>query len=137
MQPKKKKCYGCDLDKYIWKNFEGNKYCSNCWNSIRYATEGPTFKQITPPKKKSKKQEGLDRAYSMLRTPFMEKHPECQAGLDGCSFYSTDVHHIKGRGKWLLIVAKWMAVCRHCHDWIEANPIEATEMGFRESKVTD
>jgi hypothetical protein len=137
MIKKKKICSGCDKEQYIWKNHEGNKYCQQCWNRIKFDNDPPKPKKRTPIKPKSKKQAAADRAYSLLRIPFLEKNPMCQAALPGCTGTSTDVHHKKGRGKWMLITGTWMAVCRHCHTWIELHPIEATEMGFRVSKITE
>lgn len=137
MKSKLKHCDGCDKDKIIWKNHEGNKYCQYCWSRIKYDNDPPKPKPRTAIKPKSKKQIALDAAYSVLRKAFMLEHPMCEAHMPGCQGHATDVHHIKGRGKWLLIVLYWMAVCRTCHTWIETHPIEATELGFRESKITD
>jgi hypothetical protein len=134
---KLKICSGCGEEKKIWKNHEGNKYCQYCWHRIKFQKDPPKPKPKKPINPKSKKQKALDSAYTVLRKPFMEKHPMCQAALSGCQDASCDVHHKKGRGKWLLVVDTWMAVCRPCHTWIEEHPIEATEMGFRESKITD
>lgn len=136
MEQKKKICSGCDNERVIWKNHEGEKYCQYCWNRIKFQKDPPKPKKRKPINPKSKKQQALDQAYSKLRKPFLEKHPMCQANLPGCQGSSTDVHHKKGRGKYLLVTATWMAVCRTCHTWIETHPIEATEMGFRESKMT-
>ena len=130
-------CSGCDEEKVIWKNYEGEKYCQYCWNRIKFKKDPPKPKVQKPINPKSKKQVVLDRAYTLLRIPFLEQHPMCQAALPGCQGASCDVHHKIGRGKWLLVVSTWMAVCRTCHQWIELHPIEATEMGFRESKITD
>lgn len=137
MKKKTKICSGCGEEKIIWKAYRGDKLCQYCWNKIKFEKDPPKLKKYTPIKPKSKKQAAADRAYSLLRIPFMEKHPMCQAALPGCQGPSCDVHHKKGRGKYLLITGTWMAVCRVCHEWIELHPIEATEMGFRESKITD
>lgn len=32
---------------------------------------------------------------------------------------ATQVHHRKGRGKYLNVVGSWMAVCHLCHETIE------------------
>ena len=137
MKTKKKLCAGCDKEQYIWKSHGEFKYCKYCWNRIKFQKDPPKFKPRPPIKKKSKKQVALDTAYNLLRRPFMLKHPMCQAALPGCQGPSCDVHHKKGHGKWYLVTSTWMAVCRTCHQWIETHPIEATELGFRESKITD
>lgn len=137
MKKKKKVCSGCETEQYIWKNHEGEKYCQQCWNRIKYQQDPPKLKKQKPIAPKSKKQSMLDNAYTKLRRIFLSEHDMCQACLPGCMGQATDVHHKKGRGKWYLVVATWMAVCRKCHQWIEEHPIEATEMGYRESKITD
>ena len=43
---------------------------------------------------------------------------------------ATDVHHMKGRGKYHLDTTTWLAVCRNCHMWIEENTVDAIELGF-------
>ena len=138
MKIKKKTCNKCTEEKVIWKNYEGEKYCQYCWNTIKAALdEGKPVKLRAPIKPKSAKQAKLDSLYTQLRKPWMENNPMCEANLVGCTHHSTDVHHKKGRGKWLLIVDTWMSVCRTCHTWIETHPVEATEMGYRESKITE
>lgn len=137
MKARKKICEGCNSEQYIWKNHKGNKYCKFCWGNIKYNNTPPKYKPKTPIANKSKKQIILDKSYTQLRKPFMLKYPMCQAALIGCMQSATDVHHKKGRGPYLLVVSTWMSVCRKCHNWIEEHPEEATEMGFRESKLTD
>jgi hypothetical protein len=137
MKQKLKLCDGCDEEKVIWKNDNGNKYCKYCWNSIKFKKEGFKPKKQTTIRPKSKKREQLDKVYSQLRRVFLLKHPKCQAALPGCQHDACDIHHKKGRGKWYLVISTWMAVCRKCHMWIETHPIEATDLGFRDSKITD
>lgn len=47
-----------------------------------------------------------------------------------CHGDATEVHHSRGRGKMLLIVEWWVAVCRNCHRRIEENPEWAYENGY-------
>tara|TARA_R100000951_G_scaffold109330_4_gene106290 strand:+ start:1467 stop:1649 length:183 start_codon:yes stop_codon:yes gene_type:complete len=54
----------------------------------------------------------------------------CQAKIHQCSLKSTDVHHMRGRGKYHLDTTTWLSVCRNCHNWIELNPVDAKELGF-------
>lgn len=77
-------------------------------------------------KKKSVKQSKKDREYSKVRNEWIVFHPYCAR----CSKESTDVHHKKGRGIYLMAVEYWVAVCRECHTWIENNPNEAKSLGF-------
>jgi len=54
-----------------------------------------------------------------------QRFEHCQAQLPGCTVRTQDVHHVLGRGKYLLIESTWLAVCRHCHEHIHQNPTEA------------
>lgn len=137
MKVKKKICNGCSEEKVIWKNSEGNRYCQYCWNKIKYSNVKPTFKERKPIASRSSKRINLDKEYLQLRKIYLDKFPLCTAALPMCTHNATDIHHKKGRGKYYLVVNTWMAVCRKCHMWIEEHPIEATDLGFRESKITD
>jgi len=132
MEKKMKICNGCDEEKVIWKNHEGNKYCQYCWQAIKFKKEGFKPKAQKPINPKSKKQQGLDVAYNLLRVPFMESHPMCEAHLPGCQGHSSDVHHVSQRGSNYLVVATWIAVCRVCHTWIHEHPKESREMNLLE-----
>lgn len=138
MQVKLKKCSGCNLDKVIWKNFEGNKYCKDCWYS-NGMLKTPSNKR--PIKQKSDKQDVLDVLYSKLRKEFLEK-PEnatCKAKLPGCLGVfkqNLTVHHTKGRGRYFLDQSTWIPLCLSCHQWVETHPKEAREMNLSGSKLT-
>ena len=86
-------------------------------------------------RQKSKKMQKLDAKYSQLRRGFLTDYPMCQAALLSCTNGSTDVHHKKGRGIYHNDVSTWLSVCRNCHNWIEANPTEAEELGFSISRI--
>ena len=76
----------------------------------------PFPKRIKAATKKRAKQ---NRAYTPLKKKFLIANPTCQANLDGCTIKSTDLHHIGGRkGKDLLKVEDFAALCRNCHDLI-------------------
>lgn len=137
MKTKKKICSGCGEEKHIWKNHEGERYCQYCWQLKQVSQKEPTKVQFKPIAPRSSKRVKLDAEYSQLRKIYLTKHPMCEAALPKCTQQATDIHHKKGRGKYLLVVNTWMAVCRTCHDWIELHPVEATDLGFRESKITD
>jgi len=131
MQAKKKICSCCSQLKYIWKNYQGERFCQQCWSKQTSVTVAkPTVKQ-KPISRRSPKRASEERQYSLLRIDFLIKNHMCQAHLSGCTGTATDVHHKQGRiGKLLLDILKWLAVCRHCHDWIETHPKEAQELGF-------
>ncbi len=87
-----------------------------------------TFNKISPVS--DKRLEEM-KEYRIVRDAFMITHPICQAKVEGCTYYSCDNHHRKGKEGKLLCDVKWfMAVCRHCHNWIDANPNKAREKGF-------
>ena len=86
-------------------------------------------------KKVSKKLAQEQRKYSKLRKTWLAEHPMCQAKINKCTLKSTDVHHKKGRGKYLLDVSTWLSVCRPCHNYIEEHPEEAIELGFSEKRI--
>ena len=53
MQVKLKKCASCNLDKVIWKNYEGKKYCKDCWHSEQ-TVKTPSNKRPIKPKSDKK-----------------------------------------------------------------------------------
>ena len=71
-------------------------------------------------RQKSKKMQRIDTKYSQLRRGFLTDYP---------------MHHKKGRGIYHNDVSTWLSVCRNCHNWIEANPTEAEELGFSISRI--
>ncbi len=73
--------------------------------------------------------------YSKLRIPFIQSNPLCRANLVNCTKIVTDVHHMKGRGKYLLDTTTWLPVCRNCHHRIELFPKEAKELNLSQSRL--
>lgn len=74
--------------------------------------------------------------YDKLRKNFLNQHPTCRARIRGlCSLKATDVHHMKGRGKYHLDTKTWVSVCRPCHEWIETHPEEAKELGLSKDRT--
>lgn len=122
MKLRLKRCDGCGLDKPIWKNHQGLRYCKPCWFFI-----SPS-KPIKPRSEKRVKEESK---YSKARKEYLADHPNCEARLIGCTQLACQIHHKKGRIGELLYNKKFfLAVCDHCHKWIEAHPEEAKEKGF-------
>lgn len=66
--------------------------------------------------------------YSKIKLVWLPKNARCLA----CNLRKTDdVHHMRGRLRSLLIDLRfWLPVCRSCHDWIQANPRMARELGW-------
>lgn len=51
MEQKKKPCAGCGEMEFIWKNFEGKKYCRRCAYKISTTKDNKPRKQISNRKK--------------------------------------------------------------------------------------
>ena len=133
MQIKLKKCSKCGEQKQIWKRHNRELYCKDCW--AQHPDKGKKPLQAKKPiSKKSSKQEKLDALYSVLRETYLKSNPFCKAKLHGCQINATDVHHMAGRGKFMLDQSTFLAVCRICHNQIEENPVMAKAMGFSESR---
>lgn len=138
MQVKLKKCAGCNLDKVIWKNHEGKKYCKDCWHSHEVAKLPSNKRPIKP---KSDKKDVLDVLYSKMRKEFLNEpqNSTCRAKLPGCMGQFKEnltVHHTKGRGLYYLDKKTWIPLCLSCHEWVETHPQEAREMNLSQSKLT-
>jgi len=81
----------------------------------------------------SKKMKGLLAIYNPRAKVYKEENPYCEAKIPGiCQYYTSDIHHKKGRGPYLLLEYTWMPICRMCHTWIDENPTEAREKGLVE-----
>ena len=143
MKVKLKLCDGCGEHKRIFKNVTEDgvrkklcTWCSKAYDANQKKEDKPTKprKSIAPRSPKRQKQESK---YNREARPFKEDNPHCKAGIPGkCTGMTTDVHHMAGRvGEMLLYQPYWLPVCRACHDWIEAHPIEAKELGYSMSKT--
>ena len=82
----------------------------------------------------SKRRAKQNREYSILRKAYIADHPQCEA----CNKRkSTEIHHKARRvGRTLCAVEYFMAVCRQCHNYIEANPAWARQHGYMVDRVT-
>lgn len=90
-------------------------------------------KSIRP---RSKKRAAQERDYKFHRDKYLEDHPICEAGTDGCTYYAWQIHHKKGRiGNLLTDTTFFMAVCGICHEWIERNPEHAKQKGWSISRL--
>lgn len=71
-------------------------------------------------------------SYEKQRRIFLKKHPVCEL----CKKKrSTDVHHVRGRGPYLLDETTWMALDRGCHDRIHQNVGWALKHGYLLSRL--
>jgi len=128
---KKKKCNGCGQDKVIWKSQGREKYCKDCWFSLKPVKPIQSRVKLKPV---ADKKQVEDSVYFQLRIEFLTTHPTCEARLPGCQCHATEVHHKKGRGVFYLVVSTWLAVCWKCHQWITEHSKEAIELGLSESR---
>lgn len=127
MKVKLKKCSGCNQNKVIWKSEGKDKYCKECWYNI----EKPK-----PIAKIAKKMKVVLDEYSKRRTAYLALHQFCEAKLPGCKCNATEIHHKAGKiGELYVLISNFLAVCRSCHNWIEAHPEEAKELNFSESRL--
>jgi hypothetical protein len=137
IKAKLKLCAGCGEDRLIWKNFEGQKFCKDCWMKKTPTTKPVTSKLIKPV---SDKRKPLDQLYSKLRKQFLDQ-PEnstCRAKLHVCTHHTGQdltIHHTRGRGKYYLDSTTWIPLCLSCHRWVEEHPADAKEMFLTESRV--
>lgn len=131
MITKKKICSVCNTEQFIWKNHEKQRFCKFCWSTHN-------SKDIKKPNKigvsrvsDKRKKETVE--YLKLRLEYLNNHKFCEAKLNGCTHYSTEIHHKVGgsnRSKSYLDVNIFMAICRTCHTSIHNSPKEARELGY-------
>jgi ssDNA-binding Zn-finger/Zn-ribbon topoisomerase 1 len=57
---------------------------------------------------------------------FEEKNYQCEI----CNQAASDLHHKKGRGKFLCDKSSFMALCRPCHTYLHNNVAWARENGY-------
>ena len=132
MIQKKKICFSCQTEQFIWKRHEGNPICKKCWSTHKSKNIlKPTVRKEIP--RVSKKKAKQDIEYLKLRLEFLNKNNLCQVRFPGCTNFATDVHHVKGgeeRSTTYLDVSTYMAVCRTCHSRIHLKSEEARELGY-------
>jgi hypothetical protein len=86
---------------------------------------------LKPIRRVSKKKAAIKREYMKLREKFLKDRPWCEYFLHFKEKRpSTEVHHKKGRGSFMLDTSTWMAVCRTAHQEIHFNPAESYRMGW-------
>lgn len=98
-----------------------------------------------PSKRKRIKVEARARerdAYHDLKRMYLREHHYCEAEIccgaeverDGVLIWyparATEIHHMRGRGRYYLDVSTWLAVCADCHRYITEHPAYAFEYGF-------
>jgi len=104
----------------------------------------------SPLRRVSKKRVKVNAEYMRRREKFLFAHPYCQWWLNRHGFTesdvnnfvivkdgtwcevpaATEVHHRKGRGKYLLDESTWLAVSNRGHRWIHDHTKESYDQGF-------
>jgi hypothetical protein len=116
-----KPCATCGKEFKLFRTTD--KYCSpDC------VENKPQKKSVVPINKVSEKLSKELVEYRKVRDQYMKSTPVCE--VRGCPHPPTDLHHRKGRGKYLCVVEYFMAVCRAHHNYIEMYPIWAKENGY-------
>lgn len=69
--------------------------------------------------------------YRKRRNIFLREHPQCAVDT---TKRSVDVHHVRGRGRYLLDEATWLPVSRKMHTKIHSEPAWAYEHGYLERR---
>lgn len=87
-------------------------------------------------KRNTKKRAAQNRLYLKIRAKFLSENELCQAGLEGCTYFATEVHHQEGRiGERLTDVSKFLGTCHSCHQKIEHQPKMAKSKGLSKSRL--
>lgn len=71
------------------------------------------------------------RVYRARVKEFLLRNPVCAVSGEK----STECHHRKGRGRYLLAEETWLAVNHASHDRIHRNPAWAYEHGYLERRT--
>jgi hypothetical protein len=88
------------------------------------------MKTRKPILRRSARMAKLMREYNQRKAAFFYEHPYCWVcKIDGAT-PAIDVHHTKGRGKYLLDISTWVPVCRECHYFIHQHPAWAYAEGW-------
>jgi hypothetical protein len=113
------------MGKYNWSELQDKR---------REERRPKSIKKQPKIKHRSTKGAKEDKIYLELNRKYLKEHPICEC----CQVAkSTEVHHRKGRGIWLLIVKYFMAICRACHREIENNPEWAKANGYSLSRLNN
>jgi hypothetical protein len=89
-----------------------------------------TVKQMNKIRPISQKMATALKIYSVLAKDYLRDHPKCECGRLGCNRASEEIHHTKGRGKFLCAVDSFKALSRICHRWTHDNHALAKALGL-------
>lgn len=83
-------------------------------------------------RKASKSMQAKLKEYAVLRAEFLTRNTRCAVFPH---LTSDQIHHVRGRGKYLNDVSTWAAVSNQGHLWIHHNPKLAKERGLLELHI--
>ena len=131
---KAKKCSQCSYIGGLYKS--SPPLCKQC--AMRYnATQGKKVSHIASNEvikhisKVSTKQAKINSIYSILRKQYLKDKSECGV----CGDMATTIHHVRGRGKYMLDTSEWLQCCMPCHEKIEREPLWAKEKGYSKDRL--
>ena len=79
----------------------------------------------------SPKQKKAQAKYYAEKYKYMEAHPFCEMHLlNGFQIYATDLHHKRGRGKYIADPRYFASLCSECHQYIHEHSNWARENGW-------
>ena len=87
------------------------------------------MKPRKPIARRSPKMVKLMAQYNKQRTAYLEAHQLCAVCVVEHGRIATEIHHRKGRGRYLLDESTWTPVCRTCHTFIHNNVAWAYQNG--------
>lgn len=140
---KLKICSICNHPAKLWKSSPA--MCKNCAmrakNTLVQSESGleaTPFKayRTAEIKKVSTRQQKLNTAYNVQAKLYKKNNPVCKARIKCIGSPTTDVHHRRGRGQYLLDESTWLPTCRECHQWIETSPEQAKALGLSGSRLS-
>lgn len=120
MQVKPKKCRNPQCGNTFTPYKSTDKFCSPV--CFRKCSRSKSIKKV------SDKRKIQNETYGQLRRIFLNKPENRICPITGTP--TTDVHHKKGRGKYLLDTSTWIALSREGHRKVEENPTWAYENGY-------
>jgi hypothetical protein len=71
------------------------------------------------------------REYETIKKVWLADPAHQACRFAGCRRKTRDVHHTRGRvGALLIDTHYWVPLCREHHDWVQAHPNKAREVGL-------
>lgn len=110
-------------------------YCVKCNDGVLKPCIGKREKALCaslhywPKHRRSEQGDIDDREYNKQAPIFLAQNSLCKMNFPGCTIRATQVHHMKGRGPYLLVQKWWLPCCTPCHDYEIRNSAEAVEKG--------